>query len=165
MDAHAVWCNKDAIRRQLLEDEYQLIETEQESGNISSFYVRLQEECFDLYPVIIKALTDFIDNPTHRNVFRSVVQGQRLGYIAEVNGISVNSVLEIFRSTVTSLRNQEIQLLSSQIEIYDQMKTARNTFRLEAIWRKECYEELLKKYNTLISRIKEMKDISCMMLE
>lgn len=154
LEAHAVRSNKASFRKHLLDQEYKLIHDQTGSYNPDAFYVRLQDECFELCPVIVDALAEFINDEIDRSIFRSIIKGQRLAYVAEKNGLSIESTLQHFRKIIITLREKEIKMISAQVELYEQMKLARNTLALKAIWRKECYDAILEKYIDLEKKMK-----------
>ena len=87
--------NKDeAIRRELLKYE---------EGEL---YIRLQSECFNLYPVVIKALALLIVDNRKREIFCSIVKGHKLEYLAAYHNMTPEEAVNDFRSTVWELRQR-----------------------------------------------------------
>ena len=48
----------------------------------AEFYIRLQSECFNLYPIVVKALALQIIDNKRRSIFCSIVKGHKLKRLA-----------------------------------------------------------------------------------
>lgn len=84
----------DAIKKEMLKyDE-------------AEFYIRLKSECFNLYPVIVKALSLQIEDDIRRAIFCSIVKGHKLKYLADFYNMTPEDVVKEFRSAVSELERK-----------------------------------------------------------
>ncbi|WP_081800214.1 hypothetical protein [Bacteroides faecichinchillae] len=83
-----------AIRREMLKYEE------------AELYIRLQSECFNLYPVVVKALSLQITNDRKREVFCSILNGHKLKDVAAAHGMSPEQAGQEFNRAVWNLNKK-----------------------------------------------------------
>lgn len=83
-----------AIRREMLKYEE------------AELYIRLQSECFNLYPVVVKALALQITNDRKREVFCSILNGHKLKDVAAAHGMSPEQAGQEFNRAVWNLNKK-----------------------------------------------------------
>ena len=70
----------------------------------AEFYIRLQSECFNLYPIVVKALALQIIDNKRRSIFCSIVKGHKLKRLADFHKQTPEEIAIEFRSIVCELR-------------------------------------------------------------
>ncbi len=83
-----------AIRREMLKYEE------------AELYIRLQSECFNLYPVVVKALSLQITNDRKREIFCSILNGHKLKDVAAAHGMSPEQAGQEFNRAVWNLNKK-----------------------------------------------------------
>lgn len=83
-----------AIRREMLKYEE------------AELYIRLQSECFNLYLVVVKALSLQITNDRKREVFCSILNGHKLKDVAAAHGMSPEQAGQEFNRAVWNLNKK-----------------------------------------------------------
>lgn len=89
---------------ELIAREDKAIQKEIRKYEYGELYIRLQSECFNLYPIVIKALSLLIVDDKRRAIFCSVVKGHKLKSLGAFYNLTPEEVGREFRSTVWELR-------------------------------------------------------------
>lgn len=84
----------EAIRKEILKYEK------------AELYIRLQSECFDLYPVVARALSLQIADKKQRSIFCSIVKGHNLERLATYYKQTPEGTAQEFRNIVCELRSK-----------------------------------------------------------
>lgn len=105
----------------------------------TEFYIRLQSECFNLYPVVVKALALQIAEDKRRSIFCSIVKGHKLEHLAAFHKMTPEEVVQEFCSIVCELRrriNNGAFTVKESVNL--RLMKERNSFQYE-LW--NCKEE------------------------
>lgn len=123
-----VLAQKTAIAERLMHDQDAIIESELRRYDKAAFYIRLQSECFNLYPVLTHLLERLISDPQRRTIFTWIVNGKDIGELARRHHSSPERMGIVFRETVERLGRHAMEILEIDRELeslqhtYDQLK-------------------------------------------
>lgn len=92
--------------KKLIQNADKAIQQEMLKYEEAEFYIRLQSECFNLYPVVVKALSLQITNDRKRAVFCSILNGHKLKDIATAHGMTPEEATREFHRTVWNLNRK-----------------------------------------------------------
>ena len=126
--------NKDeAIRKEMLQYEE------------AELYIRLQSECFNLYPVVIKAMALLIADDRRRAIFCSIVKGHRLEKLAAAHNMTPEEAVREFRSVVCDLNSR----------IKHGAFTAKESVNLQLMLERNSLKERLRSYDLLLQQVQQ----------
>lgn len=123
-----VLAQKTAIAERLIRDKDAIIESELRRYEGAAFYIRLQSECFNLYPVLTHLLERLINDPYKRAIFTWIVNGKDIGKLARQNHSSPERMGAVFRETVKRLGRHAMRILEIDRKLdclqreYDQLQ-------------------------------------------
>ena len=88
MDLEETLALKRTNHEKLIRNMDKAIRNEMLKYEEAEFYIRLQSECFNLYPIVVKALALQIIDNKRRSIFCSIVKGHKLktsGWLSQAN--------------------------------------------------------------------------------
>ena len=88
MDLEEVMAQKKKNLEMLIRNKDEAIRKEMLQYEEAELYIRLQSECFNLYPVVIKAMALLIADDRRRAIFCSIVKGHRLEKLAAAHNMT-----------------------------------------------------------------------------
>ena len=106
MDLEDVLAKKRENLEKLIRNEDEAIRMEMLKYEEAEFNIRLQSECFNLYPVVVKALSLLIADDKRRCIFCSILKGHKLEKLATYYHLTQEDVVRDFCSTVCELRRR-----------------------------------------------------------
>lgn len=109
----------------------------------AEFYIRLQSECFNLYPIVIKALALQIIDNKRRSIFCSIVKGHKLKRLADFHKQTPEEIAIEFRSIVCELRRK----------INNGAFTAKESVNLRLKMERDILEHKIQDYDELCQRL------------
>lgn len=112
-DPEEVLAHKSAIAERLIRDQDAIIESELRRYDQAAFYIRLQSECFNLYPVLTHLLGRLINDPQKRTIFAWIVNGKDLAELAKRYRSSPEQIGITFRETVERLSRHAMEILET----------------------------------------------------
>ncbi len=92
--------------KKLIQNADEAIQREMLKYEEAEFYIRLQSECFNLYPVVVKALSLQITNDRKREVFCSILNGHKLKDVAAAHGMKPEEAAHEFHRAVWNLNRK-----------------------------------------------------------
>lgn len=98
--------HKKTNLKKLIQNADKAIQREMLKYEEAELYIRLQSECFNLYPVVVKALSLQITNDRRREVFCSILNGHKLKDIAAAHGMTPEEAAREFHRTVWNLNRK-----------------------------------------------------------
>ena len=177
MDLEEVMAQKKKNLEMLIRNKDEAIRKEMLQYEEAELYIRLQSECFNLYPVVIKAMALLIADDRRRAIFCSIVKGHRLEKLAAAHNMTPEEAVREFRSVVCDLKRNSLkerlrsydlllqQLQQENKELREQLDTLQNEVRaeseavmtLEKEWaiREEIKKELQEKMWMELKRLME----------
>ena len=138
--------NKDeAIRRELLKYEE------------AELYIRLQSECFNLYPLVIKGLALLIADDRKREIFCSIVKGHKLERLAAYHNMTPEEAVNDFRSTVRELRQRIREgAFTAKESVNIRLLHERNELKYKARNYETMYQKLQLTNKSLLQAIEDL---------
>ncbi|WP_455591817.1 hypothetical protein [Bacteroides sp.] len=112
---------KEEVVRYLIEQKDEIIDRELRRYEGAAFYIRLQSECFNLYPLLVRLLARKISSMRCRYIFKGIVNGKDIHEIAGHLSITTQEVGVLFVSTVHTLGNRMREIYNVALE-YDALK-------------------------------------------
>ena len=109
----------------------------------AEFYIRLQSECFNLYPIVVKALALQIIDNKRRSIFCSIVKGHKLKRLADFHKQTPEEIAIEFRSIVCELR----------CKINNGAFTAKESVNLRLKMERDILEHKIRDYDELCQRL------------
>ena len=109
----------------------------------AEFYIRLQSECFNLYPIVVKALALQIIDNKRRSIFCSIVKGHKLKRLADFHKQTPEEIAIEFRSIVCELRRK----------INNGAFTAKESVNLRLKMERDILEHKIRDYDELCQRL------------
>lgn len=106
MDLEETLSKKEENLRKLIRNKEEAIRKELYQYEEAAFYIRLQSACYNLYPVVVKALALLISNDRQRSIFCSIVKGHRLERLAAFHNLTPEETVQEFRSIVRELHSK-----------------------------------------------------------
>ncbi|MCS3194192.1 hypothetical protein [Bacteroides thetaiotaomicron] len=106
MDLEETLALKRTNHEKLIRNMDKAIRNEMLKYEEAEFYIRLQSECFNLYPIVVKALALQIIDNKRRSIFCSIVKGHKLKRLADFHKQTPEEIAIEFRSIVCELRRK-----------------------------------------------------------
>ena len=106
MDLEETLALKRTNHEKLIRNMDKAIRNEMLKYEEAEFYIRLQSECFNLYPIVVKALALQIMDNKKRSIFCSIVKGHKLKRLADFHKQTPEEIAIEFRSIVCELRRK-----------------------------------------------------------
>lgn len=106
MDLEDVLAKKRENLQKLIQKEDEAIRREMLKYEEAEFYIRLQSECFHLYPVVAKALSLLIADDKRRSIFCCILKGHKLEKLAAFHSLTPEEVVREFCSIVRELQRR-----------------------------------------------------------
>ena len=140
MDLEDVLAKKKENLEKLILNEDEAIRREMLKYEEAEFNIRLQSECFNLYPVVVKALSLLIADDKRRCIFCSILKGHKLEKLATYYHLTPEDVVLDFCSTVRELQRRvkegaftekesvNIRLLLERNELLSKLRTYRDRY-------------------------------------
>ena len=147
MDEEKVLAQKKANLEKLIQNMDKAIQNEMLKYDEAEFYIRLQSECFGLYPVVVKALSLLIANDQKRAIFCSFVKGHKLERLAAFHNLTPKEAIHMFRSTVREIRERiDNGAFTAKESVNIRLLMERNYLKEQLRNNNELYNDLLWKY-------------------
>lgn len=102
-DPEEVLKRKEAVARFLIAYQDEIIDQELHRYEGAALHIRLQSQCFNLYPLLVRLLASMIDNRRRRYIFNGIVGGKDIHKIASHLSTTPRAVGATFLSTVRVL--------------------------------------------------------------
>lgn len=151
MDLEETLALKETNLEKLIENADEAIRNEILKYEEAELYIRLQSECFNLYPVVTKALALLIADDRRREIFCSILKGQKLKDIATAYSMTQIEVAHLFRRTVWNLNNK----------IHNGALTAKGSVNLRIMQERNMLKNKLFNYERLYHQLElENKELS-----
>ena len=120
-DPEEVLKRKEAVVRYLIEQKDEIIDRELHRYEEAALYIRLQSQCFNLYPLLVRLLASKISSMRCRYIFKGIVNGKDIHEIAGHLSITTQEVGALFLSTVKNLGKNMREIYNVALE-YDALK-------------------------------------------
>lgn len=134
----------------LIRNADEAIQNEIRKYEKAEFYIRLQSECYDLYPVVVRALALQILDNKQRSIFCSIMKGHKLERLATFHKMTPEEVIQEFCSIVAELRRR----------IDGGAFTAKESVNLQLIKERKEMQYRLESYNEQKKKLKlEIKEL------
>lgn len=145
MDLEEVLAQKKKNLEMLIRNKDEAIRKEMLQYEEAELYIRLQSECFNLYPVVIKAMALLIADDRRRAIFCSVVKGHRLEKLAAAHNMKPEEAVREFRSVVCDLNSR----------IKHGAFTAKESVNLQLMLERNSLKERLRSYDLLLQQLQQ----------
>ena len=145
MDLEEVLAQKKKNLEMLIRNEDEAIRKEMLKYEEAELYIRLQSECFNLYPVVIKAMALLIADDRRRAIFCSIVKGHRLEKLAAAHNMTPEEAVREFRSVVCDLNSR----------IKHGAFTAKESVNLQLMLERNSLKERLRSYDLLLQQLQQ----------
>ena len=143
MDLEEVMAQKKKNLEMLIRNKDEAIRKEMLQYEEAELYIRLQSECFNLYPVVIKAMALLIADDRRRAIFCSIVKGHRLEKLAAAHNMTPEEAVREFRSVVCDLNSR----------IKHGAFTAKESVNLQLMLERNSLKERLRSYDLLLQQL------------
>lgn len=159
-----VLAQKEAIARKLINEQDAIIDGELRRHEEAAFYIHLQSQCFNLYPLLTRLLLHMIEDPRRRQIFCSIINRKDVHRLARHLDITPKEVGEIFVSTVRELSRRTSELFDAVRRCdeltADYRKLLKQFQETEKEWRRLCNQEscLQKQVGSLEARCQMWKE-------
>lgn len=120
-DPEEVLERKEAAARFLIAHQDEIIDQELRRHEGAALHIRLQSQCFNLYPLLVRLLACKISSVRCRYIFKGIVNGKDIHEIAGHLSITTQEVGALFLSTVHTLGNRMREIYNVALE-YDALK-------------------------------------------
>lgn len=145
MDLEEVMAQKKKNLEMLIRNKDEAIRKEMLQYEEAELYIRLQSECFNLYPVVIKAMALLIADDRRRAIFCSIVKGHRLEKLAAAHNMTPEEAVREFRSVVCDLNSR----------IKHGAFTAKESVNLQLMLERNSLKERLRSYDLLLQQLQQ----------
>ncbi len=145
MDLEEMLAHKKTNLEMLIRKKDEAIRNEMLKYEEAELCIRLQSECFNLYPVVIKAMALLITDDRKRDIFCSIVKGHRLEKLAAAHNMTPEEAAREFRSVVWYLSNQ----------IKHGAFTAKESVNLRLMLERNSLKDRLRSYDMLYQRLQQ----------
>ena len=143
MDLEETLALKRTNHEKLIRNMDKAIRNEMLKYEEAEFYIRLQSECFNLYPIVVKALALQIMDNKKRSIFCSIVKGHKLKRLADFHKQTPEELAIEFRSIVCELRRK----------INNGAFTAKESVNLRLKMERDILEHKIRDYDELCQRL------------
>ncbi|MDD3037426.1 hypothetical protein [Bacteroides sp.] len=143
MDLEETLALKRTNLEKLIQNADEAIRNEMLKYEEAELYIRLQSECFNLYPVVIKALALLIADDRRREIFCSILKGHKLKDIAAAHSMTPVEVANLFHRTVWNLNKK----------INNGALTAKGSVNLRLMQERNMLKNKLLDYNRLCHQL------------
>lgn len=167
MEQEKVLAQKKENLEKLIQNLNEAIRNEMLKYDEAEFCIRLQSECFGLYPVVVKALSLLIADDKRREVFCSFVKGHKLERLAAFHNLTPEEAVQMFRSTIrevherinngafTAKESVNIRLLMERDRLKCQLKDYSNLYKMLQLKYQKANDELNILQETLNQKTEE----------
>lgn len=145
MDLEEVLAHKKTNLEMLIRNKDKAIRNEMLKYEEAELCIRLQSECFNLYPVVVKAMALLIADDRKRDIFCSIVKGHRLEKLAAAHNMTPEEAAREFRSVVWYLSNQ----------IKHGAFTAKESVNLRLMLERNSLKDKLRTYDMLYQQLQQ----------
>lgn len=143
MDQQEVLARKKVNLEKLIQNMDEAIRNEMLKYDEAEFCIRLQSECFGLYPIVVKALSLLIADDKRREIFCSFLKGHKLERLAAFHNLTPEEAVQMFRSTVRELRQKiDNGAFTAKESINMRLMMERNELRYQLRNYSNLYKEL-----------------------
>ena len=147
---------KEEVVRYLIEQKDEIIDRELRRYEGAAFYIRLQSECFNLYPLLVRLLASMIGSRQRRYIFKGIVGGKDIHEIADHLSIDPEAVGATFLPTVRVLGSRLSEVFNIT-QRYDEVRKEFDAYLASQQADDEWRETLSKQIRCLQNHIKILK--------
>lgn len=151
-DPEKVLAQKSANAERLIRDKDKIIERELQHYDWVALHMRLRDECFNLYPMMLRLLLHMIEKSDERLVFSRIVDGVDIRKIAQSLHRTPEEVGKLFRHTVKMLGLQ-IEPIAEIISDYDELRQKHKVLSRRLSTATETNGELKRKNSYLRNHV------------
>lgn len=154
MDLEKTLALKRANLQKLIQNADEAIRNEMLKYEEAELCIRLQSECFNLYPVVVKALALLIIDDRKRAIFCSIVKGHKLKDLAAAHGMTPEAAAHEFHRAVWNL-NSKINngAFTAKESVNLQLMQERNTLKNKLLDYDRLYHQLQLENKQLCNQI------------
>lgn len=154
MDLEDVLAKKKENLEKLIRNKDEAIRKEMLQYESAAFYIRLQSECFNLYPVVVEALSLLIVDDKRRAIFCSIVKGHKLESLAAYHNLTPQEAVQEFRSIVHELRRRIKEgALTAKESASIRLLHERNELKNKVRNQDALYKKLQLRYTNLLEQL------------
>lgn len=103
LETNKMIAEKQAIRARLFKEEDKIIQQELKKYDEAVLFIRLQSQCFPLYALLIKLLSNMIPNRQERLLFCAITQGNSMKCIPKFHHMSEEDKFKVYLEIVQKL--------------------------------------------------------------